>query len=141
MEVEILYYQDVGNYKRGRTTRAKIIVPIYTNYRLIDIDSGYIMLGEVLDNIRTYYLSIDFSTSKYLRKKSIIYNIIHYIEIRIDPKLQCYHELTDLPEYPYLQREDIIRIDTIEIENSLVNNTLMTNNLTEEELDKKLSRL
>lgn len=134
MEVEILYYQDVGNYKRGRTTRAKIIVPIYTNYRLIDIASGYIMLGEVLDNIRTYYLSIDFSTSKYLRKKSIIYNIIHYI----DPELQCYHELTELPEYPYLQKEDIIRIDTIEIENSLVNNTLMTNNLTEEELDMKI---
>ena len=114
MEVEILYYQDVGNYKRGRTTRAKIIIPIFTNHRLID--NGYITLGEVLGDIKTYYLAIDFPISKYLRKKSIIYNIYHYLKVGIDTELQCYHELTELPEYPDLQKEDIIRIDTVDVE-------------------------
>ena len=138
VRVTILYYinQESGNLS------AKIIIPVRSQYNILENVFGYILKGRHLRVPKDYYISIEVLVSKYLRKEGIIDIYLDYMKNGIYSNRLMYTDLTEEPpEDPELPKEKILMTDTVEIEDSLINDTLRANSMTEKELDKKLSRL
>lgn len=138
VRVTILYYTNA----ESDSISAKIIIPVRSQYNILENVFGYILKGRKLRVPKDYYISIDVLTSKYLRKKGVIDIFLDYMKNGVYSDRLLYTELTEeSPEYPELPKEKIIKIDMVEIDDSLINDTLRANSLTEKELDRKLSRL
>ena len=138
LKVTILYYI---NAESGNLS-AKIIIPVRSQYNILENVFGYILKGRHLRVPKDYYISIEVLVSKYLRKEGIIDIYLDYMKNGIYSDRLMYTDLTEEPpEYPELPEEKILMTDTVEIEDSLINDTLRANSMTEKELDKKLSRL
>ena len=138
MRVTILYYINPENDNLS----AKIIIPVRSQYNILENVFGYIIKGRHLRVPKDYYISIEVLVSKYLRKEGIIDIYLDYMKNGIYSDRLLYTELTEEPpEYPELPKEKILNTDTVEIEDSLINDTLRANSMTEKELDKKLSIL
>lgn len=138
VRVTILYYLN----NESDSISAKIIIPVRSQYDILENVFGYMLKGRHLRVPKDYYISIDVLTSKYLRKEGIIDIYIDYMKNGIYSDRLMYTDLTEEPpEYPELPKEKILMTDTVEIEDSLINDTLRANSITEKELDKKLSRL
>lgn len=138
VRVTILYYKNA----ESDNLSAKIIIPVRSQYNILENVFGYILKGRHLRVPKDYYISIDVLVSKYLRKEGIIDIYLDYMKNGVYSDRLLYTELTEEPpEYPELPKEKILNTDTVEIEDSLINDTLRANSMTEKELDKKLSRL
>lgn len=138
VRVTILYYinQESGNLS------AKIIIPVRSQYNILENVFGYIIKGRHLRVPKNYYISIEVLVSKYLRKEGIIDIYLDYMKNGIYSDRLMYTDLTEEPpEYTELPKDKILETDTVEIEDSLINDTLRANSMTEKELDKRLSRL
>lgn len=138
MRVTILYYinQESGNLS------AKIIIPVRSQYNILENVLGYIIKGRHLRVPKDYYISIEVLISKYLRKEGIIDIYLDYMKNGVYSDRLLYTELTEEPpEFPELPKDKILETDTVEIDDSLINDTLRANSMTEKELDKRLSRL
>lgn len=138
VRVTILYYKNA----ESDNLSAKIIIPVRSQYNILESVFGYILKGRHLRVPKDYYISIDVLVSKYLRKEGIIDIYLDYMKNGVYSDRLLYTELTEEPpEYPELPKEKILMTDTVEIEDSLINDTLRANSMTEKELDKRLSRL
>ena len=138
VRVTILYYKNA----ESDNLSAKIIIPVRSQYNILESVFGYILKGRHLRVPKDYYISIDVLVSKYLRKEGIIDIYLDYMKNGVYSDRLLYTELTEEPpEYPELSKDKILETDTVEIEDSLINDTLRANSMTEKELDKKLSRL
>lgn len=142
MKVTVLYYSMVDPDSDNVCTLTKITIPAKSQYNILENVFGFIIKGDKLSVPKDYYILIEVTSSKYLRKKGIINIFLDYIQNGIYSDGILYSTLTEEPpELPDLPEEKILRIETIEIEDSLINDTLRANSLTEKELDKKLSKL
>lgn len=138
VKVTILYYKNA----ESDNLSAKIIIPVRSQYNILENVLGFILKGRHLRVPKDYYISIDVLVSKYLRKEGIIDIYLDYMKNGVYSDRLLYTELTEEPpEYPELPKVKILNTDTVEIEDSLINDTLRANSMTEKELDKRLSRL
>lgn len=135
MKVTILYYLN----NESDNLSAKIIIPVRSQYNILENVFGYILKGRHLRVPKDYYISIDVLVSKYLRKEGIIDIYLDYMKNGVYSDRLLYTELTEEP--PELSKDKILETDTVEIDDSLINDTLRANSMTEKELDKRLSRL
>ena len=131
----ILYYLN----NESDNLSAKIIIPVRSQYNILENVFGYILKGRHLRVPKDYYISIDVLVSKYLRKEGIIDIYLDYMKNGVYSDRLLYTELTEEP--PELSKDKILETDTVEIDDSLINDTLRANSMTEKELDKRLSRL
>lgn len=132
VKVTILYYLN----NESDNLSAKIIIPVRSQYNILESVFGYILKGRHLRVPKDYYISIDVLVSKYLRKEGIIDIYLDYMKNGVYSDRLLYTELTEEP--PELPKEKILNTDTVEIEDSLINDTLRANSMTEKELDKKI---
>ena len=110
VKVTILYYI---NAESGNLS-AKIIIPVRSQYNILENVFGFILKGRHLRVPKDYYISIDVLVSKYLRKEGIIDIYLDYMKNGVYSDRLLYTELTEEPpEYPELPKEKILMTDTV----------------------------